>query len=195
MAQTYEPGAKVILGGQVIIDLTQDTVLETDVASGKTFHKPDGSIGTGSSTKDVDSSGCTATVAEVLSGKTFAKGGSVLTGTMANQGEKHLEITDRDTEVTIPLGYHDGSGGAGISTTEKAKIIPGNIKAGVVILGQTGTYSGESISVQTKTATPTLAQQTILPDSGYDYLSQVTVNPIPVTITAHSGGGLIYSIG
>ena len=108
---TYQPGAKFILGGDVIFDLTQDDVQESDVASGKYFHKKDGSRVQGTSTKDVDSSGCTALDGEVLTGKTFGKGGSVHTGSMPNRGEQHLEITDRDTEVQIPAGYHDGSGG------------------------------------------------------------------------------------
>ena len=41
--------SKVILNGTTLIDLTQDTVTAySDVASPKTFHKPDGTTGTGS---------------------------------------------------------------------------------------------------------------------------------------------------
>lgn len=195
---TYEVGAKFILGGDVIFDLTQDTVTEADVAYGKTFHKPDGSTGTGSSTKDVDSSQCTALDAEVISGKTFAKGGTVHTGTMTYQGEQHLTISARDTEVTIPQGYHDGSGGAGLNATDKAALIPANIRENVTILGIEGTMSGsEDVHAQAKTVTPSLSQQVISPDSPtYNYLSQVTVAAIPVTITEDQvSGGLIYSIG
>ena len=70
-----------------------------------------------------------------------------------------------------------------------------NIKAGVEILGKTGTYSGEAISVQSKTATPTNAQQVITPDAGYDYLSQVTVNAIPYVETDNAAGGVTITIG
>ena len=38
---------KIILNDQVLIDLTQDTAVEEDVAKGKTFHKADGSVGVG----------------------------------------------------------------------------------------------------------------------------------------------------
>jgi hypothetical protein len=38
---------KVVLNGETIIDLSQDTAIESDVASGKTFHKADGSVCTG----------------------------------------------------------------------------------------------------------------------------------------------------
>ena len=38
---------KVSLNNEVLIDLTQDTAVEEDVLTGKTFHKADGSIGVG----------------------------------------------------------------------------------------------------------------------------------------------------
>ena len=75
---------KVIYGGSTLIDLTADTVTASDVLTGVKFHLPSGAQGTGSCAFDVDSSNCTATVAEVLATKTFAKNGSVLTGTMPN---------------------------------------------------------------------------------------------------------------
>lgn len=195
---TYQPGAKFILGGDVIFDLTQDDVAEADVAYGKQFHKPDGSVATGSSTKDVDSSGCTALDSEVLANKTFGKGGSVHTGSMVNRGEQHLTLEARDTEKAIPQGFHDGSGGIGLSTADKAALIAANIRQGVTILDIEGSMTGtEDMNAQAKNVTPSLSQQTILPDSPtYNCLSQVTVAAIQVTITTDpTTGGLIYSIG
>ena len=185
---------KVIYGGNTLIDLTGDTVTAADVLKNVTFHLPSGASGTGSCEYDVDSSDCTATVAEVLNTKTFAKGGSVLTGTMPNNGAVTGEISTKAGQYTVPQGYHDGSGKVGISSTEQAKIIAGNIKAGIQILGVTGNYSGESATAQAKTATPMTTSQTILPDSGYDYLSQVTVNAIPYTETDNSAGGKTVTI-
>ena len=107
---------------------------------------------------------------------------------MPNNGAVTGTISTKAQQYTVPIGYHDGSGKVGISSTEQAKIIASNIKSGIKILGVTGTYSGEGVSAQSKTATPSTASQTILPDTGYDYLSQVTINAIPYTETANAYG-------
>ena len=186
---------KVIYGGNTLIDLTGDTVTAADVLSGVSFHLPSGETGSGACTYDSDTSEDTAVVAEILSGKTAHARGAALTGTMPNNGSVTGTISTKAGQYTIPQGYHDGSGKVGISSTEQAKIIATNIKSGVKILGVTGTYSGEGATAQAKTATPTTSTQTILPDSNYDYLSQVTVNPIPYTETLNSAGGYTATIG
>ncbi len=185
---------KVIYGGQTLIDLTADDVAASDVLSGKKFHLPSGAPGTGTCPYDADTSDATAVAAEILATKTAYKNGSKLTGTMPNNGAVAGSISAKAEQYTVPQGYHDGSGKVSISATEQAKIIAGNIKAGIEILGVTGTYAGDSISAQAKTATPTTAQQTILPDTGYDYLSQVTVAAIPYTETDNTAGGKTVTI-
>lgn len=92
------------------------------------------------------------------------------------------------TPYTIPAGYHDGSGTVRVAPTEAAKIIPGNIKEGVEVLGVTGTYTGEGVTAQVKTATPYTTAQAILPDAGYDYLSQVNVEAIYYNESANAFG-------
>lgn len=188
---------KVIYGGNTLIDLTGDTVTASDVLSGVKFHLPSGANGTGTCAFDVDSSDCTATVAEVLATKTFAKGGAVLTGTMPNRGGVTGTISTKAQEYTIAQGYHDGSGKVSIASTEQAKIIASNIRNGVSILGVTGTMSGsEDVKAQSKTVTPTTASQTVLPDTPtYNYLTQVTVNAIPYTETDNASGGKTVTIG
>lgn len=187
---------KVIYGGTVLIDLTQDTVTAADVQSGVTFHLPSGATGTGTCAYDVDSSNCTAVVAEVLATKTFAKGGQVLTGTMPNRGAVTGTISDKSTPYTIPQGYHDGSGSVSIDSTSATALVANNIREGVEILGVTGTMSGsENMKPQSKTVTPSTTSQTILPDSPtYNCLSQVTVNAISYVETDNAAGGVTVTI-
>lgn len=186
---------KVIYGGNTLIDLTNDTVTADKILSGYTAHAASGEPITGSCTYDADTSDATAAVAEILSGQTAYKNGSKLTGTMPNRGAVTGTISTKAGTYTIQNGYHDGSGTVGISSTEQAKIIAGNIKSGVQILGVTGNYTGESISAQAKAVTPSTSQQVITPDSGYDYLSQVTVYAIPYTETDNAAGGKTVTIG
>ena len=66
-----------------------------------------------------------------------------------------------------------------VSVAGDSDLVSGNIKSGIDIFGVTGTYSGAGVTLQSKTVTPTKSQQTVSPDTGYDALSQVTVNAIP----------------
>lgn len=185
---------KVIYGGTTLIDLTGDTVTAADVINSKTFHLKSGATATGTCTYDADTSDATANASEILLGETAYVAGTMVTGTMPIRGQVTGTISTKAQSYTIPQGYHDGSGSVSIDSTEQAKIIDTNIKAGVQILGVTGTYSGESISAQAKTVTPTVSGLTVLPDTGYDYLSQVTVNAIPYVETDNAAGGKTVTI-
>lgn len=187
---------KIIYGGEVLIDLTADTVTAADLAEGVTAHDKSGAIITGTNTYDSDTSEDTAAVAEILSGKTAHARGTQLTGTMPNNGAVTGTISTKTQEYTIPLGYHDGSGKVAIASTEQAKIIATNIRQGVTILGVEGTMSGqEDVVAQAKTATPSTTQQVITPDTGYNYLTQVTVAAIPYAEAPNSAGGVTVTIG
>lgn len=186
---------KVIYGNKTLIDLTGDTIEPSKVLSGVTAHDKSGAPITGTCAFDVNSTDGTAAVAEILAGKTAYARGTKLTGTMPNNGSVTGEISTLDGDFTIPMGFHDGSGKVTIADTEAAKIIEGNIKAGVEILGVTGTYGGEEISAQSKSVTPRTTAQTVQPDTGYDYLSAVTVAAIPYTESDNSAGGKTVTIG
>lgn len=186
---------KVIYGGNTLIDLTGDTITPDKMLSGYTAHDKSGTVIEGTCTFDVDSTDATVTKAEMLDGKTaYARGGKVV-GTMKNNGAVSGNIASRDEVFTVPIGYHDGSGIVGIDDTEKAKIVPGNIKQGISILGITGTCEPSSeVTAQSKTITPSATKQTVLPDDGVDYLSQVVVNPIAYVESANSAGGTTVTI-
>lgn len=194
MANEYV--SKVVLSnGTTLIDLTGDTVTASDLLTGVTAHDMSGATVTGTCSYDSDTSNDTATVSEILSGKTAHARGTALTGTMTNNGGVTGTISTKAGQYTIPQGYHDGSGSVSIASSEKEKLIPSNIKAGITILSVEGEYSGESITAQSKSATPTWSSQTIQPDQGYDYLSAVTVASIPISYSDNSAGGQTVTIG
>lgn len=187
---------KIIYGGNTLIDLTGDSVDAAHLLSGYTAHDKSGALITGTNTYDSDTSDDTAIASEILSNKTAHARGVALTGTMVNNGSVTGTISTVSQEYTVPQGFHDGSGKVSISTVEQAKIIAENIRQGVTILGVEGTMSGqEDVSAQAKTVTPTTTQQIITPDTGYNYLSQVTVNAIPYVETDNAAGGKTVTIG
>lgn len=95
-----------------------------------------------------DVSSVNAAAGDVLTGKIIVTAdGSVITGTMPNNGAVTETLNATTISYTIPKGYHSGSG----------KI---------------------TITLETKTVTPTKTTQEITPTSG-KVLSKVTVSPIP----------------
>lgn len=71
-----------------------------------------------------------------------------------NRGAVSAQVQEGDT-YTIPKGYHNGSGTV------------------------SGVSGGGNYNLQSKTVTPTKAQQNVTPDPGYYGLSDVTVGAIP----------------
>ena len=196
MANQYKN--KIVNGetGEVLIDLTGDTLINANqLVSGVKAHARSGAPITGTNTNDADTSDATATASQILNGSTAYVQGAKVTGTMTNNGAVSGTISTRDQQYTVPAGYHDGSGKVQISSTERQKIIPANIKQGVQILGQTGTYSGEGVNLQSKTVTSSFTAQTVTADAGYDALSQVTVAAMPYVESQNEQGGITVVIG
>ena len=73
---------------------------------------------------------------------------------IVNRGSVSAQVQEGDT-YTIPAGYHDGSGTV------------------------SGVSGGGNYNLQSKSVTPTKAQQSVTADNGYYGLSGVTVAPIP----------------
>ena len=177
---------KAIINGTTYIDLSADTVVQNKVLDGYTFHDKNGAILEGTCTFDADTSDATASASDILTGSSAYVNGTKISGSMANKGSQTGTISTKAQEYTIPTGYHDGGGKVSISSTEQGKII----------LGVTGSYTGEAISAQSKTVDPTFSQQTITPDANYDYLSQVTINAISVTESSTTGtSGYTVTVG
>lgn len=183
--------------GTTLIDLTSDTAVATDVASGKYFHLASGQRVQGSSTKDSDTTDADATASEILYGKTAYVNKNKITGQMTNNGSVTGTISTKAQEYTIPAGYHDGTGKVGISSTEQQKIIASNILTGVTILGVTGNVSpSSSVTSGAVNVTPYLTAQTVLPSSiSKDYISQVNVAAITITESDNAQGGKTVTIG
>ena len=186
---------KLVWFDETKFDTSADTITADKLLEGFTAHDKSGAPITGTCTFDSDTSEDTAAVAEILVGKTAHARGAQLTGTMPNRGAVTGTISTKADSYTIPQGYHDGSGAVSIDATEQSKLVANNIKAGIEILGVTGSYTGEGVSAQSKTATPSNVAQVITPDANYDYLSQVTINAIPYTETDNAAGGVTITIG
>lgn len=185
---------KVIYGSTVLIDLTEDTVAAGVLLRGETAHDASGADIVGTCDYDADTSDATADASEILSGETAYVNGSKVTGSMTNRGAVTGSISTVAGQYTIAQGYHNGNGYVEISSVEQAKIIAGNIKNGVMILGVLGTYTGAGVNLQDKTVTPAISSFTVTADAGYDGLDEVTVNAIPYTETLNAAGGYTVTI-
>lgn len=180
---------KVIYGGNTLMDITDTTAVANKVLDGFYFYGRDGVKTEGTCTYNADTSDATATASEILTGSSAYVNGNKINGSMVNNGAVTGTITTKAQQYTVPVGYHDGSGKVQIATAEQNKIIAGNIKAGITILGVEGNYSGEAVSVEAnKNCTPSTSQQVITPSTGYDYLAQVTVAAIPYAETPNTYG-------
>jgi hypothetical protein len=187
---------KVVYDGNVLIDLTADTVDASHLLSGYTAHDKSGATITGACTYNADTTDATASQSEILATKTAYVNGVKLTGTMPNNGANNVTVTNK-TGTTIPAGYYDGSGKAQIDSTSATNLIASNIRDGVTILGVEGSMTGEdTLTVGAASATPTSSQQVITAASlSYDYITQVTVAAIPYVESDNSAGGVTVTIG
>ena len=161
----------VIINGETVVDLRNDTVSADKLLKGVTAHD---------------------------------KTGAAITGTMPNNGAVSGSIATKDGQYTVPQGFHNGSGKIGIASAEKAKLIPGNIKSGVKVLGVTGSYSGEGtpqlcgqvenfkVVPGTVALTAALSWAAPSPDEDNSFVGARIVRKIGSAPTGISDGTVVY---
>lgn len=123
----------------VINGVTYQNVPEVDI--------PKSGSGTA---KFYDTASADITSADVLTGKTGFGANGEVQGGMANNGSTSGTISTKAGTVSIPSGYTSG-GTVSISSTEQNKIIAGNIKSGVTLLGVAGSLTLPTISQDSTT--------------------------------------------
>ena len=99
----------------------------------------------GGTAKFYDTAGADAAAGDILNTKKAFGANGEITGNMANNGATGGTISTKAGTVTIPAGYTSG-GSVSISSTEQNKIVAGNIKSGVTLLGVAGSLTTPTIS-------------------------------------------------
>lgn len=110
----------------------------------------------GGTAKFFDTASADAAAGDILNGKKAYGSSGEITGSMANNGATGGTISTKAGSITIPAGWTSG-GSVAISSTEQNKIIAGNIKSGVTILGVAGSLALPSITQDNTTKILTIA--------------------------------------
>ena len=85
-----------------------------------------------------DTSDATGSAADVRNGVIVYGENGQIVGSMTEYNAVSGTISTKSGTVSIPEGYYKANGSVSIDSAEQAKIIAGNIRAGVTILGQAG---------------------------------------------------------
>lgn len=142
--------------------------------------------GAGHAASFVDTSDADAAAGEILNGRKAYVNGAEVTGTMTNRGAVSGTISTKAGTYTVPAGYHNGSGKVQISASEQAKVIAGNIRSGVTLLG----VAGASAVVNTSDA-DAAAGDIVSGKTAYVNGNKVTGSYVPPTGYQVATGSLV----
>lgn len=149
-----------------LIDLSGDTVTENDLPQGVTAHGADGELVTGT----------------IKEGSPSHKVGTP--SYSSNIYTKLISIkatSDEDAIIRSGSEFSATTNAGDFGNATASDVAKGKTFTSYNGLKLTGTHecSSGTLNLQEKTVTPTKSSQSISPDSNYDGLSSVTVNPIP----------------
>ena len=157
---------QVIVNGETILDLTNDTVTANDLAKGVTAHDKSGTEIVG--TVEVGSPASNAGDISASFEEFTLPGGSLYTSIKLT-GKSYADVLMRKGSEYVLSAESSKFGDATVSDVAKGKTFTSKKQVGTLDVSTT------EPTLQAKSVTPTATQQTVTPDSGYDGLSQVTI--------------------
>lgn len=92
-----------------------------------------------------DNTAATVTASDLRKNVKAMGANGEVTGNLETITKTNRTITTKAQEISIEAGIHEAGAKVSISATEQAKIIAGNIRAGVTILGIEGGLSSASV--------------------------------------------------